>query len=69
MAKKRITKKLKKQVKCLIIRDADILSEMVCNAVIDYDVSDVEGSWERLLKSDIFWGAIQDVLATIPRKK
>jgi len=69
MTKKRISKKLQEEVKGLIVRDADVVAKMICKAIVDYEVKDVSSSWQRLLKSDIFWGAIQDVLATIPRKK
>lgn len=60
----KVSKKLHEEVKSLIIKDADILAKMVCKAAVDYHTANVEDAWERLLKSDIFLGVIQDVIAT-----
>ena len=63
------TRKLQRDIKQLVIRDSDIIAEMVCEAVVSYEVKDLNTAWKRLLKSIIFESSIHDVLAILPIRR
>ena len=56
-------KALKNIVIGLITRDADILSDLICEAAIDYRVQDIKRSWRRLLRHRIFISGIHETMA------
>jgi hypothetical protein len=70
MAGKRIrpTKKLKNRITELIIRDASVMAEIICQAVVCYQVQDVKKAFKRFIKSEILESAVHDELAKLPRK-
>ena len=56
-------KALKNIVIGLIIRDAVILSDLICEAAIDYRVQDIKISWRKLLRNEIFISGIHETMA------
>jgi len=47
----------------LIVKDADILAGLICEAAVSYRVQDIKKSWRRLLRNQIFISGIHETMA------
>lgn len=65
--KRKLSKR--KELKELIIKDADKLTEMIYKVIKLYGLKDLKKAWKRLLKHQLFYSSIFDVLAILPKKR